>query len=199
MMKASMFLLLLSIPAFGQQTQCPLRWMFQYDPAAQVNALGSLANDSTTSYLVALSGPQFPSTITPSVGWTVGAADSFGVFLRTDSGVFIIIQHEGVANTFVIDTAFIGPCAWHEVAVAVTPGQTNYSLMLYPVFPSGPLRYTAFGTPVYFGGAYQWNRAPVDGVSEHIATAPAQPVKWYNSLGVETDSLSPEAVIRNPR
>jgi hypothetical protein len=163
--------------------------MWQYDAAAQVGALQSYANDSTTSYLISFNGAPFPSTITPTVGYTVGNADSFGIFLCADSGVFVAIQHDGTAGTFIIDTAFAGPCYWHEVAVRITPGQHNYSLTIPPVFPSGPLRQTVFGKPLHFGAAYEWNTAPPAGVAEDIPVY-SHIVTWYDELGREVDSNS---------
>ena len=188
-MKTLLFLLLLSVPAFAQQSQCPLRYMWQYYPPAQVNAWQSVKNDSTTSYLIAYSQKDgFSSTISPSVGWTVDGGDSFGVFLRTDSAVFIVIQHDGVLDAFDIDTTVTGPIYWHEVAVAVTPGNTNYSVMLYPINPTGPLRSTVFDVPVYFGAAYEWNAKPIASVSANFDPIKKHPVKWYDILGRRVDS-----------
>ena len=167
-----------------------------------MNADLSVNNDSTTSYLVALKDG-FPSTITPSVGWSVKTSDSFGVFLRTDSGVFISIQHDGLVDgTFDIDTTVTGPIFWHEVAIAVTPGSHNYSVMLYPINPTGPLRPTVFAVPVYFGAAYEWNAAaipppPPASVNYPGTPVSSKPAKYFNELGVPVDSLSPEAVIRH--
>jgi len=199
-MKA-LFLLLILFAAGSlhaqTQTQCDLRWMFQYDPAAQVNAEASVNNDSTTSFLIALSLPA--STISPSVGWTVPDADSFGVYLRTDSGVFITIQHDGPSNTFIYDTTFAGPLSWHEVVIHVTPGQHNYSIMLYPIALTGPLRPTVFNVPVYFGAAWEWNRAPgiPASVSNYSNFSNSSKPRWYDEIGREVDSTTRGFVISN--
>lgn len=173
----------------AQQIQCPTRYMWQYFPGAVWNEDSSIYNDSNTSYLVALKDG-FPTTITPTVGWSVGASDSFGIYLRADSGVFIVIQHDGPAGAFIIDTAFVGPCCWHEITVPVTPGEHNYSLTLPPVFPFGPLRSTVFGEPVHFGAAYRWDKAPRSGVTTEDKIGRPTVIHWFNLLGLEADSTS---------
>jgi hypothetical protein len=187
-MKALFLLLILSVPAYSQtRTQCPLRWMFQYDPAAQVNAEASVNDDSTTSYLIAWS--LHASTISPSVGFTVTTADSFSVDLRTDSGVFITIQHDGPSNTFITDTTFAGPIFWHPVVIHVTPGQHNYSVMLYPIALIGPLIPTIFNVPVFIGAAYAWNRAPAPpaGILPNRQPAIIENEQWFDILSREVN------------
>jgi hypothetical protein len=175
-------------------TQCPLRYMFQYYPPAQHYMELSVKNDSATAYLIAYSEADgFSSDISPSVGWSVGDADSFGVYMRTDSAVLVTIQHDGPYGSFIEDTMIVGPFYWHRVAVRVTPGQHNYSVELYPGSQHGPPRTTVFDVPVYIGGAYEWSDAPasVTGVEQR------KPVRheWFDLLGRPADSTAMGFVI----